>query len=83
MEDILTLVGPRKVRVSEVGITLFNATWPCSELRSKRSYWFEFDESGDLIDVDVPESDDGPAAAALADDCKAWMEDGRQPEWIP
>lgn len=62
---------------------LFNSVWPCSELRTSRHYWFEFAENGDLIDTDVPESDDGSAAAALSDDCKAWLFDGRQPEWIP
>lgn len=79
----LSLVGPRKVRVSSAGVALFNARWPGSSLRSSRAYWFEFDSGGDLIDTDCPERDDGPAAAALADDCKAWLQDDTAPEWLP
>jgi hypothetical protein len=82
MTDILSFVGPNKVRVSQVGVALFNRQWPCSSLRESRSYWFEFDNSGDLIDTDVPEHDDGPAASAMADDCKAWI-NGEEPEWLP
>lgn len=83
MSDILSTVGPRKVRVSQVGVALFNARWPCSELRTTRAYWFEFDESGDLIDSDVPEHDDGSAAVAMAADCLAWLDEGESPEWWP
>jgi hypothetical protein len=72
----------RKVIVSTDGVAAFNATWPCSTLRS-RSYWFEFDDSGDLVDSDVPEHDDGPAAVAMADDCKAWLFDDINPGWAP
>lgn len=81
--DILSEVGPRKVRVSATGVALFNGRWPCSELRSTRAYWFEFDESGDLIDSDVPEHDDGSAAVAMAADCLAWLDEGERPEWLP
>ena len=77
----LTLVGPNKVRVSKAGVYQFNRTWPCSELRSNRAYWFEFDGRRDLVDVDVPESDDGSAASAMADDCKAWLFDDVEPDW--
>lgn len=79
----LSLVGPGKVRVSSAGVALFNARWPGSSLRSSRAYWFEFDSGGDLIDTDCPEQDDGPAAAALADDCRAWLQDDTAPEWLP
>lgn len=82
-EEIIGLVGPRKVRVSQVGVALFNRQWPCSTLRESRAYWFEFEPNGDLVDCDVPEHDDGPAAAAMADDCRAWLEDGESPEWLP
>lgn len=85
MSDIITRFSgnPRMVIVSRVGIALFNAQWPCSTLRDTRAYWFEFDESGDLVDTDCPEHDDGPAATALADDCRAWLEDDVMPDWIP
>jgi len=74
-------VSPRKVRVTREGVLCFNATWPCSELRSERAYWFEFAENGDLIDTDVPEHEDGGAATALADDCRKWLE-GVRPCWL-
>ncbi len=77
----LSLVGERKVRVSANGVYQFNRTWPCSELSSDRAYWFEFDNNGDLIDVDVPYEQDGSAAAAMAEDCKAWFFDDVQPDW--
>lgn len=79
----LTLVGPNKVRVSAEGVASFNRGWPCSSLRSSRAYWFEFDAAGDLVDVDVPQQDDGPAASAMAEDCKAWLFDFCQPDWAP
>lgn len=65
-------VGARKVRLSREGVELFNARWPGSTLRD-RSYWFEFDHTGDLVDTDVPEHDDGPAAAALSEDARTWL----------
>jgi len=71
----------RKVIVSRTEVRLFNAKWPCSSLRGERGYWFEFASNGDLIDTDVPQQDDGPAAAAMADDCKAWLDDDTLPEW--
>lgn len=74
----LSLVGPRKVRISSEGVALFNAYWPCSTLRSSRAYWFEFDAYGDLVDTDVPEHDDGSAAVALAADCQEWMEENAE-----
>ena len=69
------LIQGRKVIVSRAEISVFNSRWPCSTLRDTRSYWFEFDANGDLIDTDCPEHDDGPAATALADDCKAVLFD--------
>lgn len=74
---------PHKALVTSAGIALFNARWPCSELRSTRAYWFEFEANGDLVDTDCPESDNGSAAKALADDCQAWLFEGTKPEWIP
>lgn len=71
----------RKVIVSREGVASFNRAWPCSELRATRSYWFEFDRNGDLIDSDLPHTDDGAAASAMADDCKAFLEDGTRPDW--
>lgn len=82
MMAVIETIALRKVRVSAAGVASFNRRWPCSTLRD-RSYWFEFDGNGDLVDTDCPESDDGPAAAALADDCRAWLLDGTRPEWAP
>ena len=80
--EYLSLIAPTKVLVSAEGIAVFNARWPCSELRSTRSYWFEFSSvDGDLIDTDVPEQDDGDAALALVEDCKAWLFQDTLPEW--
>jgi hypothetical protein len=72
--------NPRKVIVSREGVAAFNSSWPCSELRD-RSYWFEFDDSGDLVDSDVPEHDDGSAANAMAEDCRVWLFQDENPEW--
>jgi hypothetical protein len=71
----------RKVFVSKHEVASFNRGWPCSELRSTRSYWFEFDSQGDLVDTDLPEHDDGSAASAMADDCKAFLRESKLPEW--
>lgn len=62
----------RKVIVSREEVADFRSKFPCSGLRD-RSYWFEFGDNGDLVDTDVPEHDDGPGAAALADDAKAFL----------
>ncbi len=80
---MLTITGPmnRKVIVSREGVAAFNRQWPCSELRDTRHYWFEFDTDGDLIDTDVPEQDDGHAASAMAEDCRAYLFDDIQPDW--
>lgn len=74
-------IGPRKVRITRLGVALFNRRWPCSSLDENRSYWFEFDANGDLIDTDLPEHDDGSAALALSQDCQAWLFDDTMPEW--
>jgi hypothetical protein len=79
----LSIVGARKVRVSPEGVASFNRGWPCSRLRASRAYWFEFDSRGELVDSDLPESDDGPEAVAMAQDCLEWLEDGISPEWSP
>lgn len=81
MSDIQK-IGQNKVRVSRRGVALFNARWPCSSLRDTRAYWFEFNDSGDLIDTDCPEQDDGPAASALMEDCRAFLIDDISPEWL-
>jgi len=79
--EFLSIVGPRKVRVSREGVAAFNQTWPCSSLRETRAYWFEFDSRGDLVDTDVPEQDDADAASAMSKDCQAWLEDSIVPAW--
>ena len=71
----------RRVIVPREEIAAFNRQWPCSTLRD-RAYWFEFDASGDLVDTDCPASDDGPAASALADDCREFLESGALPQWL-
>ncbi len=78
----ISILSASMVRVSRDGVRLFNNRWPCSELRANRSYWFEFDESGDLIDTDVPEQDDGRAAAAMAEDCKEYLFNNTLPQWL-
>lgn len=70
-----------KVFVSAGEVAEFNRGWPCSELRSTRAYWFEFESNGDLVDTDVPEHDDGSAATAMADDCRKFLKDDELPEW--
>lgn len=82
MTQPLQIVG-RKVIVSREAIASFNRAWPCSTLRDTRAYWFEFDRRGDLVDTDCPEHDDGPAASAMADDCRAFLVEGKRPEWAP
>jgi hypothetical protein len=77
----LTVTG-RKVIVSRDAVRSFNRSWPCSTLRD-RSYWFEFDTDGDLVDTDVPESDDGPAATAMSEDCQTYLNRDIRPEWAP
>lgn len=71
-----------KAFVSRGEVAEFNRRWPGSTLRPTRSYWFEFDASGDLVDTDCPEQDDGPAASAMADDCKAYLFDDMTPAWL-
>jgi hypothetical protein len=72
----------RKVIVSRNEVSAFNGRWPCSELRDTRAYWFQFDADGDLVDTDVPEQDDGPAASAMADDCRALLFDQTIADWM-
>lgn len=72
----------RRIIVPANDVATFNSRWPCSTLRTEHgNYIFEFDVIGDLIDCDVPESDDGPAASAMADDCREFMLSGIQPDW--
>lgn len=78
---MIEIISPRKVRVSREGVAAFNRTWPCSELRSSRAYWFEFAANGDLVDTDCPEQDDGSAASAMAEDCKRFLFDDVTPAW--
>lgn len=79
----IEIISPGKVRVSREGVASFNRAWPCSTLRDSRAYWFEFDSDGDLVDTDCPEHDDGPAASAMADDCREFLLEGTRPDWAP
>lgn len=84
MGSILSIVGPRKVRVSRTGVALFNAQWPGSRLLTSRAYWFQFDRLGDLVDHDAAEYDgDTPEHEALGNDALAWLDDGTVPNWAP
>lgn len=71
----------RKVIVTRDEVAAFNRAWPCSKLRD-RSYWFEFDMSGDLVDTDLPESDDGHEASAMAADCYQLLWDTTYADWM-
>lgn len=62
----------RKVIFSREEVDAFRARWPGGNLRS-RSYWYEFDSTGDLVDTDVPEQDDGPDALALSQDAADFL----------
>jgi hypothetical protein len=71
-----------KVITTRREVERFNAMWPNSSLSPLRHFWFEFDsQSGDLIDCDVPYEQDGEAAAAMAEDCKAYLLEGIEPLW--
>lgn len=74
------LFGKSKVIFSRLEIQAFKSVMPCSNLRD-RSYWFEFDSNGDLVDTDVPQQDDGYEATALSRDAQAWME-GKKVDWL-
>lgn len=64
----------RKVIVSRDEVRLFRAGWPCCKLQD-RSYWFEFDTNGDLVDTDVPDHSDGPEADALVYEALKFLQD--------
>jgi hypothetical protein len=75
-------INPRKVMVTRNEVRLFNASWPCSTLNPNRAYWFEFDDSGDLVDTDMPEhTGKGGEAKAMSDDCRDWLMYGIGPDW--
>lgn len=78
----MATIQGRKVITTRDEVSAFNRAWPCSELRSTRHYWFEFAANGDLVDTDVPEQDDGSAASAMADDCRAYLMDGVVADWM-
>lgn len=71
----------RKVIVSREGVAAFNRQWPCSKLDSSRHYWFEFDDSGELVDCDVPEHSDGIEANVLAGDAMQFFLEGDLPDY--
>lgn len=62
----------RKVIFSRDEVNAFRAQWPCCKLRD-RSYWFEFDKEGNLVDCDVPEQDDGTDAGALCEEARDFL----------
>lgn len=64
------------VTATKQDVESFNATWPCSELQN-RSYWFQFDSHGDLVETNVHIVHDGGAAVALSQDCQSFGESER------
>lgn len=77
----MKILDANKVLVTRDEVAAFNRSWPCSTLRDTRAYWFQFDGNGDLVDTDCPEQDDGPAASAMANDCKAYLFEDDEPDW--
>lgn len=71
----------RKIIVSKKEVLTFMRMFPCSGLSGNRSYWFEFDKDGNLVDTDVPEHDDGDGARVLADDCHSFLMHETIPDW--
>jgi hypothetical protein len=67
-----TIVGTRKVRFSREEVDAFREEWPGSALTS-RSYWFQFGDDNETIDVDVPNEQDGGASKALEGKALAWL----------
>ena len=64
-----------RVCVSADEVRDFMSRWPSSNLNGTR-LWFEFDHSGDLVDIGPgdTESQDGSALVALSDDAKAYLD---------
>ncbi len=69
------MIGRRKVRFTNEEVADFHKQWPCHGMQTNRSYWFEFAANGDLVDTDVPEHSDGPAALAMSHDAQSWLDD--------
>lgn len=70
-----------KVIVSRQEIANFNRSRPQSLFRDTRTYWFEFDSEGELIDTDCPEQD-YVSESEIAGDCAAWLFDGIIANWM-
>lgn len=70
-----------KVRFTADEVRQFMQQFPASGLRN-RSYWFEFEPGGDLVDTDVPQQDDGPGASALSEDAKRYAFENEVPQWL-
>lgn len=66
------------VAVSEQDIKDFNRGWPASELRGLRGVTFQFEKTGDLLDIWYRNGDsdrwDGPALLALSQDAQKYGE---------
>jgi hypothetical protein len=60
------------VAVTAFGVAAFNASWPCSRLKEKRTR-FEFSANGDLVDI-VGKQPDGEELLALSNDAQAFGE---------
>lgn len=60
------------VYISAADVSAFNAQWPCSPI-VVRPHFAEFDRSGNLVDCDFTEDEDGSAALALIEDAQEWL----------
>lgn len=64
------------VTVTAFGVAAFNASWPCSRLKEKRTR-FEFSANGDLVDI-TGKQPDGEELLALSHDAQAFGEKCKQ-----
>lgn len=70
----------RVVFVSGDGVAAFNRRWPCSPIQPHEQF-FEFEANGDLVFTSLQEDEDGSAAVAMSEDCRAFLTSGDVPEW--
>lgn len=73
----MKIMGNGRVAVSESDLASFMAAWPCSGLHGLRGVIFEYDRSGNLVDIIYRNGDsdrwDGPAMVALSEDAQEYL----------